>query len=121
TAHAEHVHLRYDASVPQAVYAAGRLDRALSDRGYAVGREPAGSDYRIELRIDNASLGKEAFAMVPAGRAITISGGDGAGLVYGSLALVEALANGTALGAIQAVQAAPRFPFRGIKHNLPWD
>jgi len=121
TVHAESVHLRYDASVPQAVYAAGRLDRALSESGYTVVRELAGSDYRIDLRIEDAALGKEAFAIVPTGRVITVSGGDGAGLVYGSLALVEALRNGTSLDEVRAERAAPRFPFRGIKHNLPWD
>jgi hypothetical protein len=121
TVHAQDVGLRYDASVPQAAYAADRLGQALTARGYAVVGEPTAHDYRVDLAIDTGALGKEAFAIVPEAGAITVSGGDATGLVYGSLALVEALRNGTSLGDIRAVREAPRFPFRGIKHNLPWD
>jgi hypothetical protein len=121
-AHAQTVHLRYDTSLPQAVYAAGRLQVALTERGYTLGNGEANAhEYRIDLRLDARTLEKEAFEILPAARVITVSGGDAASLVYGSLALVEALRNGTSLGDILTAREAPRFPFRGIKHNLPWD
>jgi hypothetical protein len=107
--------------VPQADYAAGQLDRAPTERGYAVVGKQTGDDYRIDLVIVEGSLGAEAFAIVPDAGAIRVSGGDGTGLVYGSLSLVEALRNGTPLAGVPAVREAPRFAFRGIKHNLPWD
>jgi hypothetical protein len=120
-AYGQNVSLGFDASLPQAAYAAGRLDRALTERGFVVVGESTAHDYRIDLAIDQGALGKDAFAIVPRARTISVNGGDATGLVYGSLALVEALRNGTSLGDVRAVREAPRLPFRAIKHNLPWD
>jgi hypothetical protein len=119
--HAQTVYLLHDASVPQAAYAADRIGRALTERGYTVTGRRAGHDYLINLGVNAVTLGKEAFSIIPEGRVVTVYGGDEAGLVYGGLALVEALRNGTGLGDLQPVTESPRFPFRAIKHNLPWD
>jgi hypothetical protein len=118
---AQDVYILHDASAPQAAYAANRLQGALAERGYTVIRESTGYDYLVNIGVNEVTLVSEAFAVIPEGRVVTVQGGDGAGMVYGTLALVDALRNGTGLGEIEPIRATPRFPFRGIKHNLPWD
>jgi hypothetical protein len=41
-------------------------------------------------------------------------------MVYGALALAEAVRNGTPLGEVGASEQAPNLEFRAIKLNLPW-
>jgi len=100
---------QYDRHRPAAVYAAARLmtsgTRHLS----------------IRLIIDSVHLEKEAFAIEPAGRTITIKGGDDRGLIYGSIALSETIARGIPPDKIRPSHDHPHFPFRAIKFDLPWD
>lgn len=117
----QNVYLLYDRSVPQAAYGADRLGRALTDLGYTIIDDRSGYDFLINIGTNAVTLDSEAFAIIPEGRFITINGGDEAGMVYGSLALVEQLRNGARLENVEAVTERPHFPFRAIKHNLPWD
>ncbi len=99
-ARAQQVTILHDGAVPQAAYAARRLSAALIERGCRVAPAPAGSDYLISLALRQETLGPEAFAIVPEGRTISVVGGDQRGLIYGALALAEALRNGTPLESI---------------------
>lgn len=120
-ARAERVYVRHEATVPQAAYAARRLESALTEAGHTVLSEEAGCDRLILLAVDAQRLVPEAFAIVPAVQAITVRGGDQRGVIYGSLALVEQLRNGIDLAHISASEEKSRLPFRGIKFNLPWE
>jgi len=71
--------------------------------------------------VNRGRLGAEAFAIIPEGTVITVLGGDNRGLIYGALAVAEAVRNGTPLEAVPAAEERPHLPFRGIKFNLPWD
>jgi len=120
-ASAEQVYILADARTPQMAYAARRLETGLTAAGHTVLREQAGADRVIHLTVDAHRLTAEAFAIVPAEREITVSGGDQRGLIYGSLALVEWLGNGADLAQIPATEEKPRLAFRGLKFNLPWE
>lgn len=120
-AFSQNVYLLYDAEIPQANYASERLEVALEEQGYTVMKERAGYDYLLNIGVNAVTLGSEAFSIIPENRVISIYGGDESGMVYGSLALVEALESGGSLDQIEAFSESPKFPFRGIKHNMPWD
>ena len=119
-ARATTVSVSYGPPNPQSAYAARRLGAALAERGYAVS-EKSGSDYRIRLQVHANRLEPEAFSIRPEGQTITVSGGDRRGLIYGALALVESLRNGTRLEQIRATSESPHLQLRAIKYNLPWD
>ena len=42
-------------------------------------------------------------------------------MLYGTLALVESIENGTDLADVASSAERARFPFRAIKYNLPWN
>ena len=72
---------------PQAKYAAGLLQKALVKQGYTV-KDKAG-EYTINLGVKSGSLGKEAYSVVSNQKNLTITGGDGTGLIYGALTVAE--------------------------------
>lgn len=113
------VSLLYDHALPQTKYAAQMVEKSLLERGYSLKETP--SDYVISLAVNAGKLGSEAYAIVPEGKKITITGGDERGLIYGSLSLAEDLKNGIPLQKIKARSESPNLPFRAIKFNLPWD
>ncbi|MBN2590905.1 MAG: hypothetical protein JXA96_13655 [Sedimentisphaerales bacterium] len=117
---AQSVTIVYDKSEPQSSYAAGKLSEALTEQKYEIASQDAGSDYTINLSLQKDKLAAEAFSIIPEGTVIAINGGDYSGLIYGSLALVEMLRNGTSLEEVKAIEEKPNLEFRGIKFNLPW-
>ncbi|MBK8476747.1 MAG: hypothetical protein IPL39_10650 [Opitutaceae bacterium] len=121
SARAERVYVRDEANVPQSSYAVRRLKAALTEAGHTVLSQETGFDRLIRLGVDAPRLAPEAFALMPEERDIVVRGGDPRGMIYGSLALVELLRNGTDLAHIPASEEKPRLPFRGIKFNLPWE
>lgn len=106
--------LDFDNSDARVSYAAERLSAALD----ATGRDRA---QRISLRIDAAQLPHESFEITRSDGALTITGGDGRGVIYGALSVAEALRNGTALKDVPSARENAALPFRAIKFNLPWD
>ena len=116
---AQVVRLQYEAS-PQETYAADVLKKSLTKKGYIIDNNSK-PDYTISLKLNATSLGKEAYALGLEGKNITIEGGDGSGVIYGSLSLAEDLASGIPLEKIKKRSEAPNLPFRGIKFDLPWD
>jgi hypothetical protein len=122
TVHARPVAIVHQAASPQARYAARRLGQALGETGYDVRpTSPGAGDFVVRLGVEPDRLPAEAFALAPSRSALAIDGGDARGLVYGALAVVEALRNGTRLEDIPASREAPRLEFRGVKFNTPWD
>jgi hypothetical protein len=113
------VHLLYDKSLPQAIYAAGQIKTSLLKHGYFLKKEKA--DYLISFAVDTTNLKNEAFSIISENKKITVAGGDARGLIYGSLSLIEDLSNGIQLNKIKARSESPHLPFRAIKFNLPWD
>lgn len=113
------VHLLYDTSLPQAIYAAGQIKTSLLKHGYLLKEEAA--DYSLNLAVNSTNVKSEAYSIIHNDKKITVTGGDGRGLIYGSLSLVEDLSNGIPLKKIKAKSESPHLPFRAIKFNLPWD
>ena len=116
---AQRVHIQYDKSVRQANYAAEVLKVALLKRGYILNASQP--DHTITLNVNNSNLVKEAYSLFPEGKKITIEGGDGDGMIYGTLSLVEDFRNGASIQNIKKRSEAPKLAFRGIKYDLPWD
>ncbi|HEY3406130.1 MAG TPA: glycoside hydrolase family 20 zincin-like fold domain-containing protein [Ohtaekwangia sp.] len=104
---------------PQAEYATRVLEKSLTAKGYVSKKEKAA--YTIVLRINPDKNRKEAFQIQRQGKLISIEGGDGSGLIYGSFSLAEDLRNGISLSDIKPRSESPRLPFRAIKFDLPWD
>lgn len=121
SAFAQSVDIEFDASKPQAKYAAEQLASALSDTGHDVAVLALPSDFRIILSADDQNLAPEAYVATPAADVLSINGGDGRGLIYGALSVAEQLRGGTALGDLAPMAEQAALPFRAIKHNLPWD
>ena len=116
----QNVFLLYDESVPQAAYAAERVEEALLAQEYSVSEEKAGYDYLISIGEQAGKLGSEAYSIIPEGKVITIYGGDKRGMVYGSLSLAESVRNGIPLEKIEKKSESPHYLLRAIKHNTPW-
>jgi len=113
------VNLLYSKTQPQAAYAAGMLTKALVKKGITV--KEAKADFVINLVLDSTKLEKEAYSIVNDGKEITVTAGDGRGLIYGSLSIAEELGNGINLKNIKSGNEKPHLPFRAIKYDLPWD
>ncbi|MEJ7767843.1 MAG: glycoside hydrolase family 20 zincin-like fold domain-containing protein, partial [Chitinophagaceae bacterium] len=96
-----------------------KLKKALLEKGITVRETKA--DMEINLAVDAAKVGKEAYSIITDGKRITVMGGDERGMIYGSLSLVEDLGNGISLRNIKASSEKPNLPFRAIKFDLPWD
>ncbi|MEW9856402.1 glycoside hydrolase family 20 zincin-like fold domain-containing protein [Novosphingobium sp. M1R2S20] len=121
-AFADPVVIRFDRADEQARYAAARLSSTLRSQGHRVVARPEGEgDFTVSLAVTPGALKREAFRVAAYKRAIAVSGGDGAGLIYGALSLAEQIGNGTALDRLSSAEEAPALPFRAIKFNLPWD
>lgn len=109
------VRLLFDAENAQVAYAAKRLEQALAQQNLGQNK------FDITLKLSPSELGAEAFAIAPGQQSLTISGGDGRGVIYGALSFITQLRNGTALSATRPESGTPALAFRAIKHNLPWD
>src|SRR5512133_3658388 len=83
TAKSQTVAIQYDPSSAQAGYAVKILEKALEKQGCHLTDGPA--DYSIALLTDAGTLPGEAYTILPEGKKITIKGGDGRGIIYGSL------------------------------------
>ena len=116
---AQSVQLSYDKSLPQAVYAAGMLEKSLLKKGYSF--KQGSANHEIHLVVQNKELASEAFNIQPVGKKITITGGDERGLIYGVLSLAEEVRNGTPLQHVKAKKEQSKYAFRAIKFDLPWD
>ncbi|HEY0244034.1 MAG TPA: glycoside hydrolase family 20 zincin-like fold domain-containing protein [Mucilaginibacter sp.] len=112
------VKLVYSKSSPQASYAAGRLQKTLAKKGYQL--NSAKADFTINIKND-AQLGAEAYSVATNGKNITVTGGDGTGMIYGSLSIAEDLGNGVALKNIKASEDKPHMALRAVKFDMPWD
>ncbi len=71
----------------------------------------------IRTSIDTA-LGAEAFRIKPENDTVVLTGGDATGVMYGLLSMKEQIESGEK---ISNIEESPRFSFRAIKFNLPWD
>ncbi len=120
-AFAQNVYIVSNKELPQAQYASGKLASALQEQGYTLVNSANDYDYLISLAVNDFTLKKEAFSIIPEGRILSVYGGDERGMIYGALALVDELEKGTKLDAIKAVSEEPHLQFRAIKHNFPWD
>ncbi len=110
--------LQYDANLPQAQHAAQKLSEALQATGLAQTSEDAAHEI---LFVTDAALGAEAFNISKEGNAITITGGDAAGLLYGGLEVAEQIRNTGSIEKVVEKSEKPHLAFRAIKFNLPWD
>jgi len=113
------VFLSYNDSLPQVAYAAARLKEAIVGSGYVLGTQHVA--YEISLQIDTLAFPEEAYAIRVNRNQLSIVGGDGRGLIYGSLSFAESLKNGLTIQKIKAKEEHAYLPFRAIKFNLPWD
>jgi hypothetical protein len=117
---AETVDLQFDATSPQARYAAEQLAAALRGRKHEIADSAEASDFVVKLTLSD-ELQAEAFAASASKRSITIAGGDGRGVIYGAMSVIEQLQNGVSLKHLRSRAESAALPFRAIKFNLPWD
>ncbi len=116
---AQGVSLQYDTSTVQVKYAIKMLRKALLEKGYSIQKRE--SDYSISIIINSEILKAEEYILKPNGNKITITGGDGTGVIYGALSLEEDIRNGVTLSNVSERSESPKLQFRAIKFDLPWD
>ncbi len=105
-----HAEVRYDTSVPQLAFAAGKVKDALS-----------GDDVDVVFEIKPNAATPEAFSIERTdSRSVRIIGADAAGAMYGGLEVAEELLIG-GLNAVTADEQKPVMGMRGIKFNIPLD
>ncbi len=119
SANSQMIQLQYDQSCPQSKYAAGMLGKCLEKKEYTIKEKQA--VYIIEIVINANDLNSEAYEILPENKKITIKGGDGKGIIYGSLSLAEDVRNGILLQNIKPRSETSKLAFRAIKFDLPWD
>lgn len=66
-------------------------------------------------------LGKDAFRLEKNGTNIQIAGGDGNGIIYGCIELIEQLRTKRRVDLITPVSSKPAVSFRAIKFNMPFN
>ena len=115
---AQQVRVQYDNTSPQTRYAVKMLQQALTKSGYKIASSKP--DFTVNIT-ENTNLPSEAFDFTGGKNAITITGGDGRGIIYGSLSLTEDLRNGIKLNQVKARSERSKLPLRAIKYDLPWD
>lgn len=116
---AQSVSLHYDTTSSQVNYAVKVLKKSLLEQGFSIQKAPA--DYSISLMMNSEKSKAEAFTIQLKNKRIIITAGDGRGIIYGSMSLVEYLRNGISIQNIRAKSEAPKLLFRAIKFDLPWD
>ena len=105
-----HAEVRYDASVPQLAFAAGKVKDALN-----------GGDVDVVFEIKPDTGTPEAFSIERTDSgAVRIIGSDAAGAMYGGLEVAEELRIG-GMDAVTADEQKPAMGMRGIKFNIPLD
>lgn len=117
-AYSQSVKLVYSKLSPQARYAADRLGKALVKKGYTL--KTTTPAYIINIKQDT-KLEKEAYNIQPKGNVITVNGGDGTGMIYGSLSIAEDLGNNITLKNIKPKSEHAHYLLRAVKYDLPWD
>jgi len=115
------VSLEFDPSNAQARYAAARLGDALRKQGHEIADGHGNSNFEIRLKVGGPGLQPEAYAITAVRKSLTVTGGDGRGLIYGSLAVAEQLDCGRTIHTLQNATEKPSVGFRAIKFDLPWD
>ncbi len=116
---AQSINMIFDKSSLQTAYASRKMEKELIKNGYTLTKDNA--DYSITLRIDTNYLGTESFLIKNENKEITIIGGDGSGVIYGTQSFIEDLRNGILIQDIKEKSEKPRLQFRAIKFDLPWD
>ena len=120
-AHAQTVSIGYEPGSAQVRYAATQLRAALVSRHYTVVGDGQPGDFAVTLSIAPAKLAPESYVVAAKPDSLKIAGGDGRGLIYGSLAVVEQIEGGRAIRRLKGSRGTPALGFRAIKFDLPWD
>ncbi|HLL43578.1 MAG TPA: glycoside hydrolase family 20 zincin-like fold domain-containing protein, partial [Segetibacter sp.] len=113
------VKILYSKSSPQATYAVGMVEKSLTKKAYSLSGSKA--DFLINVVINPAQLGSEAYLIATDGKKITITGGDERGMIYGSLSVAEDVRNGTRLENIKPRSEKPNYALRAVKFDLLCD
>jgi hypothetical protein len=120
-ARAQTISIVYDEGSAQTRYAASQLRASLIRNRYAVTNDGRPSDFTVALSLEPNKLASEAFVIAAKRDSLTVTGGDGRGLIYGSLAVVEQIDGGVQMRDLKSAAEQPAVAFRAIKFDLPWD
>ena len=74
--------------------------------------------FKVAFKLDSAELESEAYYIKVQGIQVTVTGGDGKGLLYGGLEVAEQLQLNQK---VVSTSGKPFLPKRGIKFNIPLD
>ncbi len=111
------IHLNFDETAPQIVYAAEKLKELEGTNGLIFSDNSP--DLTIQAALDSINLKSEAYQIVSKDDQVEVTGGDAVGLMYGLLEVKNQLKSGKRK--IESREESPNLMFRAIKFNLPWD
>lgn len=103
-------------NVPQVLHGIGKIE-LLATKGKIRMKAPDG-DLIVSTALD-PQLGPESFRIETEGKQVNLIGGDAIGLMYALLHVRDQLEAGKT--DIPEAEESPRFTFRAVKFNLPWD
>ena len=110
------IQLYVESDVPQIVLGIEKLqDLSQSEKISIVKNNP---DFEIRTIIDSIMLEPESFQISVENKTVTVTGGDGTGVMYGMFDIREQMESGQKT--IESRRESPAIPFRAIKFNLPW-
>jgi len=110
------IKLSNESNVPQIILGIQKLqDLSQSGKISIVKSNP---DFEILTTIDTVQLQPESFQISIENKTVTVTGGDGTGVMYGLFDIKEQLESGQKT--IESRRESPAIPFRAIKFNLPW-
>jgi len=110
------IKLSNESNVPQIILGIQKLqDLSQSGKISIVSTNP---DFEIFTAIDSVQFEPEAFQISIENKTVTVTGGDGTGVMYGLFDIKEQLESGQKT--IESRRESPAIPFRAIKFNLPW-
>lgn len=115
-------------SSPNECFGVAKLSEVLRRLGFRVlltdHKEATSGEAIRVLRIDpsiDPEIRKEGFRITNSFDAVFITAIEGTGAMYGLLELAEQLEIKRDLNLIESKLMNPRFPFRAVKYNLPWE
>ena len=113
----KNIHIIHQMEDPVSNYAYQKVTEKLQALNFEIDQE---SELKLTYQIEEA-LGPEAYQLSVSDNQIEINAGDPNGILYATLDIIEQLEVNPELENLKSSSVEPRFPFRAIKFNLPWD
>jgi hypothetical protein len=109
----------YLSGIPQVNFALKKINGVIEKKDQGFKRE--WKKWTVKTSLDSVKYQKEAYSLSIDQKTILIEGGSYSGIIYGALFLAEILENAQSPQNVKPKTETPKYAFRAIKYDLPWD